>query len=120
MGLLDGGIAAIFSTALSGLYLDATIHRGTGDPLYDGDGNITGYADTGDEVCKAQVDTATEAMRRADGFAEGDARILILAHGLGPVTSDHQLTVRGQRWHLLSAELDAAQSHWTCRARKVT
>lgn len=118
MGLLDGGIAAVFSAALSGLYLDATLHRGTGDPIYDDDGNITGYLDTGDVAIKCQVDVATEAMRRAEGFAEGDARALILAQGIGEVTSDHQITVRGQLWHILSAELDAAASHWTCRARK--
>jgi hypothetical protein len=118
VGILDGGIAAVFGAALSGLYLDATLHRGTGSPTYDGEGNITGYTGAGDVAVKAQVDTATEAMRQADGFAEGDARILVLAQGIGTITSDHRITVRGQEWHILSAELDAAQSHWTLRARK--
>lgn len=119
MGLLDGGIAAVFSAALSGLYLDGTLHTGTGDPIYDDAGNITGYTGAGDVAVKAQVDSATEAMRQAEGFAEGDARIIILAHGIGTVTSDHTITVRSAEWRLLSAELDAAASHWVCRARKV-
>lgn len=120
MGVLDGGIAAAFSAALSGLYLDATLHRGTGDPIYDPDtGDVTGYLDTGDTAIKCQVDVATEAMRRAEGYAEGDCRVIVLAQGIGTVSSDHEITVREQRWRILSAELDAAASHWTCRARAV-
>ena len=119
MALLDGGIAAIFGAAFSGLYLDATLHSGTGEPVYDPvTGEITGYTGGGAVAVKAQVDTATEAMRQADGYAEGDARILVLAQGVGTITSDHRITVRGQQWLILSAELDAAQSHWTLRARK--
>lgn len=117
MGLLDGGIAAVFSAAFSGLYLDATLHAGTGEPIYDDmTGGIIGYSE-GDVPCRAQVDSATDAMRRADGFAEGDARILVLAQGLPTVTSDHELTVRGTKYRLLSAELDPAASHWICRGR---
>jgi len=118
MGLLDGSIAAIFAATFSGLYLDATLHAGTGAPIYDDAGNVIGY-EGGDTACKAQVDAATDAMRRADGYAEGDARIIVLAQGIGTVDSDNELTLRGQRWRLLSAELDAAASHWVCRARAV-
>jgi hypothetical protein len=120
MGLLDGGIASIVSATLSGLYLDATLHTGTGEPIYDDDtGAITGYTNAGDVACKAQDDAATDAMRRAEGYAEGDARILILAQGIGTVTSDFTITVRGQDWRLLSAQLDAAEACWDCRARRV-
>lgn len=118
MALLDGGIAAIFGAAFSGLYLDATLHSGTGDPVYDGQGNITGYTGAGDVAIKAQVDVATEAMRQADGYAEGDCRIIVLAQGVPAINSDMQVTVREQLWHILSAELDAAASHWVLRARR--
>jgi hypothetical protein len=118
MGLLDGGISSIFHAALSGLYLDATLHAGTGEPVYDAGGNITGYSG-GDTACKAQVDAATDAMRRAEGYAEGDARIIVLAQGLSGIDSDHEITVRGQKYRILSAELDAAASHYVCRARAV-
>lgn len=118
MGLLDGGIAAVFSSALSGLYLDATLHTGTGAPIYGTGGAITGYTTSSDVACKAQVDVATEAMRRLEGFAEGDCRIIVLAQGIGTITTDHRITVRGVVWLILAAELDAAASHWTLRARR--
>lgn len=117
MGLLDGGISAVFSSALSGLYLDGTLHAGTGAPIYDNNSEITGYTGGDDVACKAQVDVATEAMRRLEGFTEGDARIIVLAQGIGTITSDHRITVRGELWLILSADLDAAASHWTLRAR---
>lgn len=118
MSLLDGGIAAVFASALSPFYLDATLHAGTGDPIYDDEGNITGYNGAGDVPIKCQVDSATEFMRQADGFAEGDVRLVILAQGIGPVNTDMRVTVRGAEHLLLSAELDAAASHWVCRARR--
>lgn len=117
VGLLDGQIAAVFSAALSGLYLDGTLHAGTGSPVYDASGNITGYTGGGDVAIKVQVDSATDAMRRADGYAEGDCRVIVLARGVSAITSDMELTARAKRWRILSAELDAAASHWTLRAR---
>ena len=119
MGLLDGGIAAIFGAAFGGLYLDGTLHRGTGSPIYASGGVITGYGGGGDVAVKVQVDAATDAMRRAEGFAEGDVRIIILAQGIGPVTSDHRITIGATTYSLQAAELDAAASHWICRGRRV-
>jgi hypothetical protein len=118
MGLLDGGIAAIFGAAFSGIYLDATLHTGTGAPVYGAGGVITGYAG-GDKAVKVQVDAATDAMRRGDGYAEGDVRLIILAQGIGSVTSDHRLTVGAVAYSLQSTELDAAASHWICRGRRI-
>lgn len=120
MGLLDGGIASIFNAAFSGLYLDGTLHAGTGEPIYDETtGDITGYTEADDTAIKVQVDSATEAMRRADGFAEGDVRLLILAAGIPAITSDREVTVRGTRYRIQSAQLDAAASYWDCRGRAV-
>ncbi|QDC37098.1 PepSY domain-containing protein [Sphingobium fuliginis] len=118
MGLLDGGLASIFNAAFSGLYLDASLHTGTGTPIYGPGGVITGYSG-GDRAVKVQVDAATDAMRRGDGYAEGDVRIIILAQGIGAVTSDHRLTVGAVTYSLQSAELDAAASHWICRGRRI-
>jgi hypothetical protein len=116
MGILDGDVAALFHSAFSDMYLDATLHSGTGDPIYDDDGNITGY-NGGDTPAKCQVDAATDAMRRAEGFAEGDVRVIILAQGLPDVTDDHQITVKGARYLLAGPSLDAAASHWVARGR---
>ena len=117
MGLLDGGIAAAFSAALSGLYLPATLHR-PGEYATDGEGNVL-PAVGADVACRAQVDAASYAMRQSEGYSEGDVRIIVLAAGLdGPVTTDCQITVSDTRWMIGSAEMDAASSHWICRGRR--
>lgn len=119
MSLLDGGIRAIFASAFGGLYLTGTLHQGTGQPVYGTGGAITGYTGGGDASVKLQVDAATDAMRRDGGFAEGDVRIIVLAQGVSALTSDHEVTTRGIRYRIMSSELDAAASHWVCRARAV-
>jgi hypothetical protein len=119
MGLLDGDVAALFATAFGGMYLDGTLHRGTGAPIYDGEGTITGYSGGGDLSIKVQVDRATSAMRAADGFTEGDVRLIVLAQAGMTITSDSEITARAVRYRVHGAELDAAASHWICRARAV-
>jgi len=117
MGLLDGDIAELFADVFGSFYLDATLHAGTGEPEYGPGGTIIGY-DGGDTPVKVQIDAATDAMRRADGFAEGDVRLIILAMGVPEVTSDHAVTVSGRLYQLQSAERDPALSHWVCRGRR--
>ena len=118
MGLLDGSISSLFACAFGSLYLPATLHAGTGEPIYGPGGTITGYSG-GKQSAKAQIDAATDAMRRSEGFAEGDVRIIILAQGLDEVTSDMAVTVSGVRYTLQSAERDPAMSHWVCRGRRI-
>ncbi|WP_375194650.1 hypothetical protein [Sphingobium sp.] len=119
MGLLDGGIEAIFGTAFGGLFLPGTLHRDGTEPIFDAEGNITGYEGGEGIPCRLQIDGATYAMRQSDGYVDGDVRIIILSAGLGvEVTTDMQVTGRGQRWMIASAERDAAASHWICRGRK--
>lgn len=119
MGLLDGGIEAIFGAAFSGLYLPATLHRDGTVPVYDGEGNITGYSNAASVACRAQIDAANYAMRQAQGFAEGDVRIIVLSSGLGvEITTDFQITVSGKRWMIASVERDAANSHYILRGRR--
>lgn len=148
MGLLDGGIARIFNATFSALYLDGILHHGTGEPIYDEAGTIVGYSDPGDQPIKVQIDAATDAMRRAEGFAEGDVRLIILTtygqsdgttetdHSDGTpysdgssysqatygyveqLDSDMEVTVQGVRYRLQSVERDPALSHWVCRGRR--
>ncbi len=117
MGALDGDVAALFAAAFGGMYLDGTLHGGTGDPVYSDEGDISGYSGAADTPVKVQIDRATSAMRAADGFAEGDVRVIILAQDGMTLTSDSEVTARGMRYRIQSAELDAAASHWMCRAR---
>lgn len=116
MGILDGDITALFGAAFSDMYLDATLHAGTGEPSYQPNGDIFEYAGS-DVPAKCQVDAATDAMRRAEGFSEGDVRLIILALGLPTITDNHQLTVQGVRYFLAGPTLDAAGSHWVARGR---
>lgn len=118
MGLLNGGIEAVFGSAFGAFYLDGILHRDGTDPQYDDEGNITGYGGGADIACKAQIDGATYDMRQAEGYADGDMRIIVLSAGLGvAVTTDFQVTVSGKRWMIQSVERDAAASHWILRGR---
>lgn len=118
MGLLDGGLARILTPVFASFYLDGLLHAGTGDPVYDGEtGEIIGY-EGGDLACKCQVDAATDAMRRAQGFAEGDVRLIVLAQDLPELNSDHEVSVSGSRYRLQSVDRDPVGSHWVCRGRK--
>lgn len=119
MGLLTGGIAAIFSGVFSALYLDGLLHAGTGEPIYGPGGAVTGYTGGDDVPIKVQIDSASEAMRQADGFAQGDVRLIILARGMPALTSDHEVTIEGVRYSIQSVERDPAMSHWVCRGRVV-
>lgn len=119
MGLLNGGISAIFGAALSGLYPDGLLHRDGTGPIYDLEGNIIGYDDGADIPIKVQRDACSYSMRQSEGHSEGDVMLIILAAGLGvKITTDMQTTDgAGDRWMIRSADLDAASSHWTCRGR---
>lgn len=121
MGLLDGDIRRLFATAFGGIYLDGQLLEGTQRPIYDGP-RIVGYADPGERAAKVQITKATDAMRREEGYAEGDIGLIVLAEGVGKVTSDMHVTVDRdgvtERYRLMSANLDSAGSHWTCRGRE--
>lgn len=123
MGLLDGDIRRLFGTAFGGVYLDGQLLEGTQQPIYDGP-RITGYTDPGNQECKVQVTRCNDAMRAEKGYAEGDVGVILLADGLGRVTSDMHVTCTrfgvDEHYRLMSANLDSAGSHWTCRGRLIS
>lgn len=113
MSLLDGGIAATFSAALSGLYLDGTLHRWS--TVDDGmGGGVSGFSD---EAVKAQLDQTTQAQQRGEGYTDTDQRILVLAHGVDPISTDDELTVANKRWKIASVTTDPAASYYELRGR---
>lgn len=114
MGLLSGDLAAVFSSAFSGIYLDGTLHRAA---LTD-DGQGGGSSTFTDQAVKAQLDATTQAMQRSDGYVDTDQRILVLAFGVDTPTADDEITVRGQRWKIASVALDPAQAAYELRGRK--
>lgn len=114
MGLLDGGMAAILDAAFSGIYLDATLHR----PTLTDDGAGGGSSSFVDEPVKAQLDSTTQEMQQAIDFTDTDQRILVLAHGVDPFTTDAEITVRDIRWSIASVSQDPAAAYYELRGRK--
>lgn len=118
MGLLDGGIRDLFFNAFKGLYLDGLLHAGTAQPIYDTNGDITGYTDGGNVPIKVQTDRTGEQVKASEGYAQGDVTLIILARNeAGPVTINTDQTVTdgyGDTYRIKDADQDAARSHWVC------
>lgn len=112
MGLLDGGLASVFASAFSGFYLDATLHRAT---ITD-DGRGGGSAAFDDVPCKAQLDKTIE--RTVDGVVDTFQRILVLQAGLGEITTDDEITVKGVRWAIADVGTDPVDAYFDLAGRK--
>jgi hypothetical protein len=109
--------AGLFGAALAGLYENATLHR-RASPSYGDGGAITGGTPQ-TFSCKAQPQAMTERMRMADGYADTDQRIFILASTLATTpTTDDELTLAGTRWGIASVDQDPARSYWDIRGRR--
>lgn len=116
MGLLDGDLAPVIAGAFGWLLLDATLHRRTLVDNGAGGGTVT----VSEVPCKAMVETATQTMRAADDFSDKDVALMILAHTVPQPKLDDELTVRGERYHLLAPiTMDAAMTHWVARGRRL-
>jgi hypothetical protein len=111
--MLDGAVAAVFSAAFSGFYLDATLHRAT----FTDDGMGGGSATFGEEAVKAQLDATTQAQRAAEGYTDTDQRILVLASGVDEITTDDEITVNDKRWAIASVSRDPAGAYYDLRGR---
>lgn len=120
MGLLDGGISALFGTVFSGLFLPATLTRVA--VTNDGEGGASVAEDS--QPCSAQVDSVTEAMRQAPGYTTKDVRLIVLQSGVtgGQIDTDCKVTMNAGAYagttFKLSAPItvDPASSYWECRA----
>lgn len=116
MGLLDGGISAIFGAAFGGIYLAGTLHRaGTGE---DADGRVTTTFD--DVPMRYQPDAISDIARATAGIPTTDVRVLILADGLGgkPKAED-EMTIAAGRFRISTSEADPATSHFKTRGSPV-
>lgn len=115
MGLLDGGLAAIFGSAFSGVYLDGAIS--SPGVRNDTDEGLIRYTDPTSQDVSYQEERVTEAMRRDPRYTDKDARVLVLQIGRGgPVprpTSGQTLTDKNAaRWTVVEVGSDPANTYW--------
>lgn len=115
MGLLDG-IAGALAAAVAPFYRDGTLYR-QGTPVDDGSGSIT-VPDATEEPIKVQIEACTEAMRRSEGYADTDVRLIILSPCVLRPSTDDEADADGQRYALASVATDPASTYWDCRARR--
>lgn len=113
MSLLDGGLASVFAGAFSSFYLDAELHRAVIAPDGKGGGTVD-FVDP--EPVKAQLDKTIE--RTVDGNVDTFQRILVLAHGLAPISTDDEITVKGTRWAIALIDTDPAGAYFDLAGRK--
>ena len=71
--------------------------------------------------CQAQIDTATEAMRVAPGFADGDVTFRIIGLS-GPLDTDARVSVTAgpfaETWAVSQLARDPAAIGWTGKGRR--
>jgi hypothetical protein len=117
MGLLNGDLAGVFAAAFGPIYLDATLHRAN-TFTDDGSGGGTGSGFADGEPVKAQLESASQGMRAAEGYTDTDQRILVLASGVAPISVDDQITVAGTRWGIASVGRDPAHAYYDLHGRR--
>jgi hypothetical protein len=118
------GIAQGISAQFGGPYVDGVVIDQTG-AVFDDGGSITIPGSATERACQVQVDLATEAMRQSDGFADGDARFLILAATLdGGLNTDATVQVLdgplAGSWLVSAIERDPCGIYWQGRGRRST
>ncbi len=116
MGLLDGGLARVFGSAMGAFYLDASLHRAVITEDGEGGGSLA-WAEP--EACKAQIDKVVE--RLYEGNPETFQSILLLQQPFGQQIADpgkdDEITVGGGRYAISMIEQDPARSYWLLMCR---
>jgi hypothetical protein len=93
------------------------------EQTFDDGGSIADPGVVVERDCMVQVDLATEAMRQADGYADGDARFLILSTTLtGALDTDATVQVLAGplagTWLVSAIERDPFGVYWQGRGRR--
>ncbi len=114
MGLLDGQLAGVFSSIMGTFFLDASLFRAV--ISHDGEGGGSNSF-AAPEAVKAQLDSTTTAQQGGDGFIDTDQRILVLASGIAPISTDDEIAVGGKRWAIASVTVDPVGSYYDLRGR---
>ena len=115
-------IALGFSAAGLGAFHDA-LAKWPGEPEYDDGGSIVTPGVPVELECSAQIDQVTEAMR-AEGYVDGDMRLLVLAATLaGPLDTAARIEMvagpyAGTTWMVASCGRDPCGVYFECRGRR--
>lgn len=119
MGLLDGGVAALFAEVFSPVYLPATVYAATTTHNTRGDVQRA----LAERPCRAQVDAATTTMQAQPDYASTDRAVYVLADTLeSELLEGHEIVVQagpyaGTRWKVAAPiDRDPAGSYWRARA----
>jgi hypothetical protein len=111
MSLLEGQIAAVFSQAFSGIYLDGLLYRP--DPFADdgAGGGANGGFGTPQPV-KYQPEETSQDMRSTEGYVDTDQRFFLLAHGISEPNTDCELAAGGKRWSIYACQRDPGSTYY--------
>jgi hypothetical protein len=117
------GVALAISAQFGGPYWPAQVIDQAADDFDDGGSIPAGVGDPITRDCMSQIDAATEAMRQADGYAEGDVRFLILSATLmGSVGTDATVEVldgpHAGAWLVSAIERDPMAIYYQGRGRR--
>lgn len=114
---LAGSLADQVTSALSAVFLDATLTRVTttgSDPTQPGTPNPTTTA----YACKAIEDTYSIIERAGGNVQEGDVKVLVLAQTLATVPQlTDTITTGGVERRIISFTRDPAGATWEIQAR---
>jgi len=127
--MLDGaamfaGLAQTMTAVFGGPFVSARVIDQAPDAFDDGGSIPDDTADPTFRTCQLQVDIVTDAMRQADGYVEGDLRVLILSATLeGDLDTDATVEVlqgpyTGAKLLLSGITRDPAATYWEGRGRR--
>lgn len=118
MGILDGGLQAIFGQAFSGVYLDGRHYQKRKD--FDDSGNASGTVIKVQSV-KGYRERVTDAMRAA-GYADNESVLMILQTFDGlPIDKpmrESVIAIDGGRWIVGDDSEDPAHVYWAFRVTR--
>lgn len=112
--MLNDRLAAGFSTIFGPLYSPGYLRRFARTD--NGKGGVATSC-VAEFPVRVQIDRSGK-RQQAQGYAEGDATFIILAHGVPELRDDDEVTVDDRIWRIAGPETDPLKSHWVARARR--
>lgn len=115
MGILDGGIQAVFGAAFGSIYLGGSLIRVALNEDGQGGGNPVDGAPV---PIRVQTDACDERMRGQDGYTDKDVKLLVLRAGVpgGDIDTDCRIIDgRGDEYEIAWVGTDPGQAYWECR-----